>query len=204
MRGVLGFFKDRVSLQKSITIIFAAFLLVVSVTFIVFLISNFGVSSTDGLDIQQLIIIIGVLFTFASLIIALFGIINYFQSSEGLKRLTELELNFRYNSREILVMRIFLLFLSNNKIMKTLQDTTIVGPFLIHCFKIADSKDITMQDSESVFDIEVSFIELLKCSGGLNVCQEILKTLESLGILRNDYATSIAIFRRLISRYSKV
>jgi hypothetical protein len=195
---------ERLFWQKTTMLLFVVILCVISAAITFFLVYFFiGIPiNMPVLNAQGFIVVIGVLYTFASLIIGLFGIINYFQSSEALRRLTELEIEFRHNARELVVMRVFVLFLSNAKIMKTVQNTKIAGSFMIHCFRVADSKDMTPDDGEGIFDLQVSFLEILKL-GGVGVCSEILNILEGSGAHRKEYAVCLVEFKKLIGYYKK-
>ena len=196
---------SRLLWQKVVVVLFVVFLSFAFMAFIAFMVWHFFGVGAYALEFkaQEFVVVIGMLFTFSSLIIALFGFINYFQSAEGLRRLTELELGFRSNARELIVMRVFVLFVSNVKVRKTIQDMRIAGSFLLHCFQIADSKDVEATDSEGIFEIEVSFLEILKM-GGLTACKELLHILDTLVLHKVEYRTCRARFRKLIRQYQRL
>ena len=193
---------NQISLQKTITVIFSIFLFVASGAIIVFLVWSFkgAHDETNRLGTKEFIAMIGILFTFSSLVIALFGIINYFQSAESLKRLADLEIDIQYSSRELIVMQVFLMFLSNAKIMKTTQNSKKVIPYMLHLYRIADTKDVTQDDSTAINQLNTSFIEIIN-NGGLESGEQILDILKKPSLHRSEYTVCIARLKYYVERY---
>jgi hypothetical protein len=195
----------RFTLQSVLSIFLVIFLTIACGAVVVFLsvyLSRVPVASAQ-FDPEAFVIIVGILFTFASLIVSLFGIINYFQSADALRRLTELEVGFSLNAREVIVMKVFLTFLSNRSIMTIFQNTKMVNNLIVHLYNIADSKDLEFDNNQSIFEIEVSFVEILKIAG-LNVCKEMLILLDTQNIYKSQYSVCISNFKSLIRYYEKI
>jgi hypothetical protein len=180
------------------------------VSFYIGIISIFGIiifylitkpANLLSLDTKEFFLGIGCLFTLSSLIVASFGFISYFQSAEGMRRLTELEITLTSNIREMIVMGTLWSLIRNRKIFKVRYDMTTMLSILIHCCNIADSKDLTGRDTDSIDDLVTSFLELAKI-GGLSACEEILKIISYMPLQRGDYSICIAEARRFIKIYS--
>ena len=185
-------------------IIFILFTIVVacfSAAAIFFLLWKFfNISNAGDIGVSKLIIVIGMLYTFASLTVALFGIINYFQSTDVLKRITELEIDFQSSARDLRVMRTMMLLMENRKIRSALRDSEVAGKFILHCFSLADSMGMRDGDEQVREELESAFTEMLN-SAGENVCEEICGVFESLSNYRENYRVAISVFRNLINIY---
>ena len=160
----------------------------------------FNISNAGDIGVSKLIIVIGMLYTFASLTVALFGIINYFQSTDVLKRITELEIDFQSSARDLHVMRTMMLLMENRKIRSALRDSKVAGNFILHCFSLADSMGMRDGDEQGREELESAFTEMLN-SAGENVCEEICGVFESLSNYRENYRVAISVFRNLINIY---
>jgi hypothetical protein len=194
---------QKISIERVVAFSLTIFFVIIASSIALFLCSYFIIVESIEIDltIEKFILLIGILFTFATLIITLFGIVNYFQSSEGHKRLNEIEIYYKQNAREMVVMRLFLVIISDSYVMRFLQRENIAGKLLIHIYKIVDSKDISFDDIDSNFEIEVTFIEIMKMCG-LRLCSQIFRIIDSHSFHRNEYRTCIANFKKLISYYS--
>ena len=141
------------------------FLFIVAASMVVVLIS-FVINDlvTQERSTQGFVIAIGALFTFASLILALFGIVNYFHSSETLRRFSEVEFELRASLRERIVMRTFMSLLSIPGIVGRIGNMVPSGVWLVHLIRIAFSKDVP-PDGPDDFELGVTFIQIMNAGG---------------------------------------
>lgn len=126
-----------------------------------------------------------VLFTFASLVVALFGIVSFFQNGEALRKLVSVEQELLWSKRELLVGRMhsrFLAQLCSTRIV----DGRSVGLLMAHCYRIADTLD-SDDRAESYWDeVAVSIYELFKL-GGRPYLQGIVEEMRCTAPLRHGY-----------------
>jgi hypothetical protein len=134
-------------------------------------------------------------------VIGLFGIINYFQTADGVRRLAEVEQALLWSERELIVTRVFARLLSNLRIDARVKDNELVNICMArvirHLYTIAAGLDLSSEND--LFEYVSSFLELSKI-GGHAMCQRVIEELESVGPYSVRYGCLVESFRNYLSR----
>ncbi len=200
------FFSERLfwqfQTQRIITTFFTIFVSIVSAVFVVILFLKFIDihKAANTIDTKQLIIIIGILYTFASLGIVLFGIINYFQSSESIKRLAELEIGMQDTTHDFVKLKMLSEILTNKDIVRMLPILNKSNDFFLRCFTVVNSKDLPTGNSEEEYELKSCICELLKI-GNLSLLKIIYNSIDCHTLYRDHYRTCLSLLKKQIETY---
>lgn len=151
--------------NKGVIYIFITSIISCTLTLIFIKIFSIDIKSLN-LKVQDLATILGVMFTFATIVIAIFGFFNYFQTAETIKRLNEIESVFNYGHDEVVINKIMTNFIcKTKKISLVFANSQHSSKALLHCYNIANSIDLCEENTGKVNDLKTDFLEIYKLAG---------------------------------------
>jgi hypothetical protein len=147
---------------------------------------------------DEFVALVGIVFTMASLIVALFGVLSYFQSSDAFKRIAILETELLWSKQDVISTKVFHRLLAKIRFLPVTDDGIPTGS-LSHLYTLASSQDESVEYNDR--HVETALLELYN-AGGLEIIEQIHSTILELGPHGHSYtklarhcAVYIPIFR---------
>lgn len=149
---------------------------------------------TEKIDFAGYAGMLAILFTFATMIVGLFGIINYFHANEAYRTLCSVEKELLWSQEDIIVNRTFSSLL--RRIPTSPRPNNYAsGRIIAYSYEVAASVDID-QRPDDLAGLRFALLELYQC-GGLGMLNAVVGTFEGLPAHKGRYRRTLREARSL-------